>query len=375
LDEGDNDPVRFLSYLVAAIGRVVEEEGFGEAVVAALNSPEPPPTKALVGALVNEVAALPDGLDLVLDDYHAIDSEEVYEIVRLVLDHLPEGVHLVVSSRADPPLSLARLRARGQMAEVGAIDLAFTREEVLQFLKGVMDLDPSTEDVVKLEGRTEGWIAGLQLAALSMRDREDVSGFVEIFSGSHRDVLDFLAEEVLERQAEEVRGFLLSTSVLERMSAPLCDALTERDDGQRMLEDLERENLFVVPLDDERGWYRYHHLFADFLRGRLWRDNPERVEGLHRVAASHGAGAAQALVRAGLLDEMEIHLVPVLLGGGRRLFDHLGPEHIELERTRILEGRAVSPTCTTASSDDVDQRETRDPGGRPEGGEGARGTR
>ena len=254
------------------------------------------------------------------------------------------------------------------MAEVGAIDLDFTREETLQFLKGVMDLDPSTEDVVKLEGRTEGWIAGLQLAALSMRDREGVSGFVEIFSRSHRDVLDFLVEEVLEGQPEEVRGFLLSTSVLERMSAPLCDALTEGDDGQRMLEDLERENLFVVPLDDERGWYRYHHLFADFLRGRLWRDDPERVEGLHRVAASwcehhgliddalrHALAAGDVKWVARLVDR---HIASVLPRGEGATVDcwltALPPELIH-SQPRLCLARAVR-AMVSGRLDDFEQR-------------------
>ena len=220
------------------------------------------------------------------DDYHLIDSESVHKIVSYLLERLPDGAHLVLSSRADPPLPLARLRARGQMAELGAADLAFTEEEADSFLKGVMDLDSSAEDVAKLEGRTEGWIAGLQLAALSMRGREDASGFVETFSGSNRDVLDFLAEEVLEIQPEAVRGFLLATSVLERLSAPLCDTLTGNNDGDEMLKRLERENVFVVALDDERRWYRYHHLFAEFLRGRLVHESPGLAGELHLRASA-----------------------------------------------------------------------------------------
>jgi LuxR family transcriptional regulator, maltose regulon positive regulatory protein len=286
LDAGDNDPTRFLSYLVAAIERIVEEEGFGEGVLAALRSPEPSRIEALMTALVNEISALPGELDLVLDDYHLIDSESVHKIVSYLLERLPDGAHLVLSSRADPPLPLARLRARGQMAELGAADLAFTEEEADSFLKGVMDLDSSAEDVAKLEGRTEGWIAGLQLAALSMRGREDASGFVETFSGSNRDVLDFLAEEVLEIQPEAVRGFLLATSVLERLSAPLCDTLTGNNDGDEMLKRLERENVFVVALDDERRWYRYHHLFAEFLRGRLVHESPGLAGELHLRASA-----------------------------------------------------------------------------------------
>src|ERR687898_15197 len=282
-DEDDNDPIRFLSYLATALGAV--EEGFGEGILAALRSPQPPRLEALTATLLNEMAALPGDLDLVLDDYHLIDSEAVHGIVSFMLERLPESVHLVISCRVQPPLPLARLRARGQMVELGAAELSFTREEAAAFLKEVMGLDLSAEDVAKLEERTEGWVAGLQLAALSMRDREDVSGFVESFSGSHRDVLDFLAEEVLERQPTHVREFLLKTSILDGLIGPLCDALTGRSDGDEMLKSLERENLFVVALDDERRWYRYHHLFADFLRGRLGRERPERVRELHLSAA------------------------------------------------------------------------------------------
>ena len=285
LDDDDNDPARFLAYLAAAIGRGAGEEGFGEGALAALRSPEPPRIEALAGALVNEVAELPGGLDLVLDDYHAIDSEGVHGIVNMLLERLPEGAHLVVSGRVDPPLSLARLRARGQMVRLGASELAFTREEAAAFLRGVMELDLSGDEVASLERRTEGWIAGLQLAALSMREREDVSGFVESFSGSHRDVLDFLAEEVLERQPAHVREFLLKTSILDALTGPLCDALTGRSDSQVMLERLERENLFVVALDDERRWYRYHRLFRDFLRGRLGREDPDLAGELHLRAS------------------------------------------------------------------------------------------
>jgi LuxR family maltose regulon positive regulatory protein len=283
LDEDDNDPVRFLSYLVTALGAV--EEGIGEGILAALRSPEPPKIEALTATLLNEMAALPGELDLVLDDYHLIDSESVHGIVSFMLERLPESVHLVMSGRVQPPLPLARLRARGQITELNAAELSFTREEAAAFLKEVMRLDLSAEDVAKLEEITEGWIAGLQLAALSMRDRKDISGFIETFSGSHRDVLDFLAEEVLERQPTHVREFLLETSILNNLTGSLCDALTGRDDGQEMLERLERENLFVLGLDDERLWYRYHHLFADFLRGRLGRERPERVGELHLSAA------------------------------------------------------------------------------------------
>jgi len=239
-----------------------------------------------VGALVNELAELPREITVVLDDYHLISSEPVHDATSFLLEHLSENAHLVVSGRMDPPLPLSKLRARNQMTEIRAADLRFTTEEATAFLGDVMGLALSAADVSALEEVTEGWVAALQLAAISMRHREDVSGFVEAFSGSNRHVLDFLAEEVLERQPRDVSGFLLTTSVLESMSAPLCDALTGRNDGQGMLERLERENLFVVPLDDERRWYRYHHLFADVLRSRLQREQPERIRELHRRAAA-----------------------------------------------------------------------------------------
>jgi LuxR family maltose regulon positive regulatory protein len=284
LDEGDNDPVRFLSYLVASLRKSVGE-GFGEGVLAALRSPEPPRMEAVLGVFVNELADLPGEVAVVLDDYHVIDSENVHRIVSFLLERLPGGAHIVISGRVDPPIPLARLRARGQMTELHAADLRFTPEEAAAFLGDVMGLDLSADDVAALEGITEGWIAALQLAALSMRGRKDVSGFIRSFSGGHRDVFDFLAEEVLQRQTEPVQTFLLETSILERLSGPLCDALTRRNDGQRTLERLDREHLLVVPLDDDRVWYRYHHLFADFLRSRLKRERPERLAPLHLRAS------------------------------------------------------------------------------------------
>src|SRR5829696_7108482 len=285
LEEADNDPARFLAYLVTAL-RSDLGEGIGEGVLAALRLPEFPLVEAIVGALINELADVRYEVTIVLDDYHVIHSEPVHEATSFLLEHLLENVHLVISGRADPPIPFAKLRARDQVTEIRAADLRFTTEEATDFLNGVMGLTISAADVAALEEVTEGWIAALQLAALSMRDREDVSSFVETFSGSNRYVLDFLAEEVLERQPEGVSEFLLKTSVLERMSAALCDALTGRNDGQQMLERLERENLFVIALDDERRWYRYHHLFADVLRSRLQREQPEKIRELHRRAAA-----------------------------------------------------------------------------------------
>jgi LuxR family maltose regulon positive regulatory protein len=286
LEEADNDPARFLAYLVSAL-RSALGEGIGEGVLASLRLPEFPPVEAVVGVLINELADVRhEEVTILLDDYHVIHSRPIHEATSFLLEHLPENVHLVISSRADPPLPLAKLRARDQVTEIRAAELRFTTEEATAFLKGVMGLTLSAADVAALEEVTEGWIAALQLAALSMRDREDLSSFIETFSGSNRHVLDFLAEEVLERQPEGMREFLLKTSVPERMSAPLCDALTGRNDGQQMLERLEHDNLFVIALDDERHWYRYHHLFADVLRSRLQREQPERIRELHRRAAA-----------------------------------------------------------------------------------------
>ena len=215
-----------------------------------------------------------------LDDYHAIEAPEVHEAVAFLLDHLPDHLHLVIATRSDPPLPLARLRSRGQLTELRAADLRFTPAEALEFLNQVMGLDLTAADVDALEERTEGWIAGLQLAALSLRgipERGEVAGFIEAFTGSNRFVIDYLADEVLARQPAQVRDFLLGTAVLDRLTGPLCDAVTGGTDGARMLEDLERGNLFLVPLDTERSWYRYHHLFADVLRARLLAEAPDEV--------------------------------------------------------------------------------------------------
>ncbi len=248
LDEGDSDPTRFLAYLVAALQTIAPN--IGEGVLGTLQSPQPPPTESILTALLNEIATVQDDLVLVLDDYHVIDATPVDDALAFLLEHLPPQMHLVIATREDPHLPLARLRARGQLAELRAADLRFTPSEAAEFLKGVMGLSLSAEDIAALEARTEGWIAGLQLAALSMRGREDVAGFIRAFAGDNRYVVDYLVEEVLQRQPERVRSFLLQTSILERLSGPLCDAVTGQERGRGMLEALERGNLFVVPLDD-----------------------------------------------------------------------------------------------------------------------------
>ena len=289
LDEGDNDASRFLDYLIAALQTVVADIGAG--VLAALQSPQPPPTELLLTALLNEIAAAPDHLILVLDDYHVIDSKPVDDALVFLLEHLPPRMNLVITSREDPPLPLARLRARGQLTELRTADLRFTPAEAAEFLNQVMGLNLSAEDIAALETRTEGWIAGLQLAALSMQGRSDSASFIQAFTGSHRFVLDYLVEEVLQRQPDRVRSFLLQTAILDRLSGSLCDAVcsagtsTGREDGRHMLATLERSNLFVFPLDDKRQWYRYHHLFADVLRARLTDEQPDQVYDLHRRAS------------------------------------------------------------------------------------------
>jgi len=288
LDESDNDPARFLTYLIAALQGVEtqqEADGpIGSGLLGALQSAQPPPAEAVLTALINEIADLSERIVLVLDDYHLIDAQPIHDALTFLLRRLPPQLHLVIATREDPPLPLARLRARGQLAELRATDLRFTPSEAAEFLNQAMGLDLSAEDIAALESRTEGWVAGLQLAAISMQGRKDVTGFVQSFAGSHHFVLDYLVEEVLEQQPASVQAFLLQTSVLDRLTGSLCDALTGQENGQQALEMLQHANLFIVPLDDERHWYRYHHLFADLLRQQLRQAQPERLPTLHQRA-------------------------------------------------------------------------------------------
>jgi LuxR family maltose regulon positive regulatory protein len=289
LDEGDNALPRFLAHLWAAlsgIGLDMDPAAL-EALVAA-------PTSATLTAVVNELVRAgrhrPDShWLLVLDDYHVIDAPEVHEAMTFLLDHVPDHLHLLVATRSDPPLPLSRLRSRGQLTEVRAADLRFALTEAREFLNEVMGLHLTEGDVQALEERTEGWIAGLQLAALSLRgssDRGDVVEFIRAFTGSNRFVIDYLVDEVLARQGAEVRDFLLRTAVLDRLTGSLCDAVTGGTDGGQVLEDLDRGNVFLVPLDAERSWYRYHHLFGDVLRARLMAEHPERIPTLHQAASA-----------------------------------------------------------------------------------------
>ncbi|MEI6778121.1 MAG: LuxR C-terminal-related transcriptional regulator [Chloroflexales bacterium] len=320
LDEADNDPARFLAYLVAALQTIVPTIGVG--VVAVLQSPQLPPPDVILTALLNEITALPNHVVLVLDDYHVINAAPVDSALVFLVEHLPPHLHLVIVTREDPPLPLARLRARGQLTELRAADLRFTPAEAAAFLHEVMGLTLSAADIATLEARTEGWIAGLQLAALSMQGHRDVPGFIRAFAGDHRYIVDYLIDEVLQRQPAPLRSFLLQTAILDRLSGPLCDAVTGQEGGSAQLEALERGNFFVAPLDDQRHWYRYHQLFADVLAAHLRAEQPDLVSTLHRRAsawyAQHGAPAdairhalaAEDFARAADLVELA---VPALL--------------------------------------------------------------
>jgi LuxR family transcriptional regulator, maltose regulon positive regulatory protein len=283
LDRADNDPVSFWTYVIAALRTAAP--GVGENALALLQAPRPPPIETVLTALLNDLGAVAGDIVLVLDDYHVVDAREVQDGMAFVLGHLPAGLHVVIASRADPALPLARWRARGELAEIRAAELRFTPDEAAAYLNEMMGLQLTARDVAALEGRTEGWIAALQLAALSMQGRDDVTGFIAGFAGDDRYVVDYLAEEVLQRQPEPVQAFLLQTSILGRLSGPLCDAVTGQGDGKAMLEALDRGNLFLVPLDDRRRWYRYHRLFADVLQARLLDEQPGQAPGLHRRAS------------------------------------------------------------------------------------------
>jgi LuxR family transcriptional regulator, maltose regulon positive regulatory protein len=283
LDQGDNDPASFWAYVIAALRTVAS--GVGGNALALLGAPQPPPIETVLTTLLNDLSAVAGEIVLVLDDYHVIDAGEVQDGMAFLLDHLPPRLHVVIASRVDPALPLARLRVRGELAEIRAAELRFTADEAAAYLNEMMGLQLTAQDVAALEGRTEGWIAALQLAALSMQGRDDVAGFIAGFAGDDRYVVDYLAEEVLARQPERVQSFLLQTSILGRLSGPLCDAVTGLGGGKDMLEALDRENLFLVSLDDRRRWYRYHHLFADVLQARLLDEQPGQVPDLHRRAS------------------------------------------------------------------------------------------
>ena len=284
LDSGDDDPTRFWSYTLASLDVVCS--GLGASGLSLLQSPQPPPLESMLTTVINRLAALHRELVLILDDYHVITANPIHASITFLLDHMPTRLHLIIATRADPPLPLARLRSKGQLVEIRSTDLRFTREEATSFLSQTSGVEFSTEVITALETRTEGWIAGLQLAALSLQGRQDIAHFIQAFTGSHRFIVDYLTQEVLMRQPTDVQNFLLQTAILERLCGPLCEAVTDKPDGQAMLERLEEANLFLLPLDDERQWYRYHQLFAEMLRQRLQRAQPDRVAQLHQRASA-----------------------------------------------------------------------------------------
>ena len=283
LDKNDHVPARFLSYIIAALQRVDPHIGVS---ARSMLQASPLPVPTLLTALLNDIAARPDLLVLVLDDYHVIDAQPIDEVLAFLLDHMPPQLHLMITTREDPDLPLARLRVRGQLTAVRASDLRFDLAEAAVFLRQTMGLDLSEDNIAALEARTEGWVAGLQLASISLQGRQhDAADFIDAFTGSHRFVLDYLVEEVLHRQSESVQRFLLQTSILDRLCGPLCDAVCLSTDGQATLEALDRANLFLIPLDNERRWYRYHHLFVEFLRQRLQQQYPNNIAE-HEIRAS-----------------------------------------------------------------------------------------
>ena len=335
---GDNDPARFLTYLIAALQTIAPN--IGEGLLGVLQAPQPPSIESILTTLLNEIATIPDNFVLVLDDYHVLDAKpvdtsmSVDDALTFLLEHLPPQMHLVIATREDPHLPLARLRARGQLTELRAADLRFTPAEAADFLNQDMGLRLSAENIAALEARTEGWIAGLQLAALalqgtlSIQGQKDTTGFIKSFTGSHHFVLDYLLEEVLQQQSASVQTFLLRTSILDRLCGPLCDAVLldpsasgQETAGQETLEYLEHANLFIVPLDDERHWYRYHHLFGELLRARLAQRLPDQAAALHlRVSAwfegcglleeaiAHTLAAGEMERAAELVEQIAIHM-------------------------------------------------------------------
>ena len=351
LDAGDNDPARFWRHVVAALDRA--RPGTGERLAALLGPPAPSSFQGLVTAVINDLAGEEEAL-LVLDDYHVIGSSQVHESLAFLVEHRPAGIGVMLASRSDPPLPLARLRARGQLTEIRAAELRFTPAEAGELLQHAASALPDAS-VAALAARTEGWAAGLQLAALSLRGHDDAAAFVAAFTGSHRYILDYLAEEVLERQDTQLRTFLRETSVLERLSGPLCDAVTGREGSQALLEEAERAGLFLIPLDEVRGWWRYHHLFADLLRARLQEKQPGRAGQLHRNAAAwyaghgladdaigHAAAAGETLWAARII-EQHFDMVYNIRGEAATIHRWLSvlPAEVVRSRPRLLLAQAI----------------------------------
>jgi LuxR family maltose regulon positive regulatory protein len=331
LEEADDEPRRFWNYFIAALRTL--QSVIGETSLALLGSARPLPIQAALTPLINEIAGIERDSLLILDDYHFIQSEPIHSGVNFLLEHLPPRLHLVIATRADPPLPIAHFRGKGMILEIGADDLRFTAEEANALLTGLGAPALSSGDIEALNTRAEGWAVGLKMAILSMRGEKDIPGFISGFTGTHRYIMDYLLEEVLQRQSPEVRDFLLKTSVLERLNGPLCDAVTGRQDGQETLISLEKANLFLVPLDDSRQWYRYEHLFAELLRHRLETEfGPEKFNELHRLASGwhEGNGFLEKAIDHALAAhdwEKAIDLVvsinPIIVYGGRTTYGWL----------------------------------------------------
>ncbi len=297
IDQSDNDPTRFWTYFIASLQSLSPQ--LGDNALALLQSSTAPAITSILTVLINELTTFRDAFAIVLDDYHVIEANIIHETLTFLIDHLPDNMHLVITSRVDPPLQLSRLRVRDQLTEIRANDLRFTTEEAAAFLSQVMGLNLSAEEATLLETRTEGWIAGLQIAALSMQGRNDITGFIQAFSGSHRHILGYLADEVINQQSEDNLKFLLQTSLLDRLCGPLCEAVTGDSGGQETIQGLERANLFIIPLDDEGVWYRYHHLFGEVLRNRL---TTSSINGKTNIAELHRR-ASDWFEEAGLIDD------------------------------------------------------------------------
>ncbi len=330
LDAADNDPSRFFAYIGEAVNSV--HPGAADQALEMLHSSMPLALTTVISTLLNDLCEVSEPFALVLDDYHLITAQAVHTAMAFMLEHSTPEMHLVIATRTDPPLPLARLRSRQQLAEIRASDLRFYRDETTEFLNRIAGLNLGEEDITSLEARTEGWIAGLQMAALSMQGRQDLSRFIHSFTGSHRYIMDYLVDEVLERQPEEIQRFLLHTSILRRLSGPLCDALLDQKDSQSILEQLEKANLFLVSLDDDRTWYRFHHLFADLLNARLKQQSPELISALH-------TRCSQWLEANGFMDEAVDHALAAQdFDRASQLVDRLAGPMIARSGGLILQG-------------------------------------
>ena len=330
VDKGDDDPVRFLIYVILGLQGL--EAGTGEAALMMLQSPQPPPIESILINLINDVIHIQTDFALIVDDYHLIDAKPIHEMIAFLLENLPGEMHMIIATRSDPPLPLlARLRSQNQLTELRAADLSFTADETSNLFNRSLNLRLSTNDIQLLETRTEGWVAGLQLAALSLQGRKDPSSFIKGFKGDNRYIADYLTEEVLSRQPEQLSNFLLQTSILGRLCGPLCDAVTRQKNSEQMLNTLEKANLFVIPLDDERCWYRYHRLFADLLEQRLRALQGDLVPELHRRAS-------QWLVENGFKNDAVDH---ALVAQDYALAAQLIEEIAELDWDRAGESRLL----------------------------------